>query len=203
MAILSIIVHKTKRNEATFYVEFVEPIRDKQKIEEIKKVLRGSNLRDYALFVLGINSGLRVSDLLSLTVGDVMDANGNLIRIREHKTKKTNDFPLSRTAQKAIMEYLQTRDGKRDEPLFLSRKGSALQRAQAYKVINDAARAVGIKDRIGTHTLRKTFGYHAYQAGYDLTLIQRLLNHASPGVTLKYIGITQAQPDDVYLSLNL
>ncbi len=62
---------------------------------------------------------------------------------------------------------------------------------------------VGIKDRIGTHTLRKTFGYHAYKMGMDLSVIQKLLNHASPSITLSYIGITRDDLDNVYLSLNL
>ena len=62
---------------------------------------------------------------------------------------------------------------------------------------------VGIKEKIGTHTLRKTFGYHTYNNGYDITLIQKLFNHSSPSVTLRYIGITQDELDDVYLSLDL
>jgi integrase len=193
-------------------MEFVEPIRDKRKIDAMKKVLRGGNMRDYCLFVVGINSGLRISDLLGLTVGDVItnakaDARGKVldrITLRERKTGKSKDFPLSDNARKAIAEYLDTRQYTRSEPLFISRKhGAALQRAQAWKVINDAARAVGIKDRIGTHTLRKTFAYHAYKSGRDITLIMRLLNHASPATTLRYIGITRDQLDDVYLTINL
>lgn len=62
---------------------------------------------------------------------------------------------------------------------------------------------MGITDQIGTHTLRKTFGYWVYKEGKDITLIQKLLNHASPSITLAYIGITQDELDDVYLSLNL
>lgn len=58
-------------------------------------------------------------------------------------------------------------------------------------------------DNIGTHTLRKTFAYHAYKSGIDITLIQRLLNHSSTSITLRYIGITRDQLDDVYLKLDL
>ncbi|GMA66225.1 hypothetical protein GCM10025859_67000 [Alicyclobacillus fastidiosus] len=74
---------------------------------------------------------------------------------------------------------------------------------QAWKALNNAAKVAGIKDRIGTHTLRKTFAYHAYKQGKDITLIQKLLNHSAPSVTLRYIGITQDEMDDVYLTLNL
>jgi site-specific recombinase XerD len=74
---------------------------------------------------------------------------------------------------------------------------------QTWKTLNKAAEAVGIRERVGTHTLRKTFAYHAYKQGQDITLIQKLLNHSAPSVTLGYIGITQDQMDDVYLTLNI
>ncbi|WP_241716899.1 site-specific integrase [Sulfoacidibacillus ferrooxidans] len=190
-------------------MEFVQPIRDKRQVDAMKKILKSTNLRDYCLFVLGINSGLRVSDLLSLRVGDVVDERGKVndrINIREQKTGKTKDFPLGETSKKALRDYLTSRFTKhvvRDEPLFRSKKGGAMQRSQAHKVMNDAARAIGITDRIGTHTLRKTFAYHAYMSGTDITRLQKLLNHSSPSITLAYIGITQQELDNVYLSLEL
>ena len=73
----------------------------------------------------------------------------------------------------------------------------------AYAAINAAARAVGIKTAIGTHTLRKTFGYWAFKQGVDVTRIQQLLNHSAPSVTLRYIGITKDELDQVYINLNL
>ncbi len=188
-------------------MEFVEPIRERKKIEAIKKLLRGSNLRDHVLFTLGINSGLRVSDLLTLQVADVRDEKGKIkdrVTLREKKTGKSKTFPFSENVVKALKEYIGESDLKNDEALFPSRKGGgAITRQQAYRILNDAAKAVGIKDRIGTHTLRKTFAYHAYMAGVDITRIQALLNHSSPSETLRYIGITQDELDDVYLNLNL
>jgi site-specific recombinase XerD len=189
-------------------VEVVQPIREKKQIEAIKKVLKSSSLRDYCMFVLGINTGLRISDLLSLRVSDVIDEKGKIkdrIVVRERKTNKAKNFPISDVAHKAIELYLQARNNiNQDDPLIISRKGKGfLKRNRAYCIINDAARLVGITERIGTHTLRKTFGYHAYQEGKDITLIQKLLNHSSPHETLAYIGITQDDLDDVYLNLNL
>ena len=189
-----------------FIMEFVQPIRNLKQIETIKKLLKQQNLRDYCLFVLGINSGLRISDLLKLQVIDVIE-NGKIkdrIRLREKKTNKFKDFPLSEKTKQAIKEYLKTRNYKENEPLFVSRKNRGfLLRQQAYKIINDVAKSVGIKEKIGTHTLRKTFGYHAYNNGYDIAIIQKLFNHSSPAVTLRYIGITQDEMDDVYLGLDL
>ncbi len=187
-------------------MEFVQPIRDLKQIETIKKLLKQQNLRDYCLFVLGINSGLRISDLLKLRISDVIENNKikDRISLREKKTNKFKDFPLSDKTKQAIKEYLKTRNYTENEPLFISRKNKGfLLRGQAYKIINNVAQSVGIKDKIGTHTLRKTFGYHAYNNGYDITLIQKLFNHSSPSVTLRYIGITQDKLDDVYLSLDL
>ena len=121
-------------------METVQPIRDKKKIETMKKILKARNVRDYCLFTLGINSGLRISDLLQLDVKDVVDENGKIrdrISLREKKTNKTKDFPISDSARKAIAEYLQTRDYGLAEPFFLSRKhgrGPApIRRDQAYK----------------------------------------------------------------------
>lgn len=187
-------------------MEFVQPIRDLKQIETMKKLLKQQNLRDYCLFVLGINSGLRISDLLKLKIIDVVEKGKikDRIRLREKKTNKFKDFPLSEKTKQAIKEYLKTRNYTENEPLFISRKNKGfLLRQQAYKIINDVAKSIGIKEKIGTHTLRKTFGYHAYSNGYDITLIQKLFNHSSPSVTLRYIGITQEELDDVYLSLDL
>lgn len=197
-------------------MEHVEPIRDKKKIETMKKLLKAKNVRDYALFTLGINSGLRISDILELKISDVVDQNCKIkdrIIIKEKKTKKRKSFPIGNGTKKALNEYLATRtDIDPDHPLFVSRKRDAdgnpghLQRAQAYRVINGVAKEIGLATdtyKIGTHTLRKTFGYHAYKSGVDLSMIQDILNHSTPSITLRYIGITQEEKDQVYINLDL
>ncbi|QQE81076.1 site-specific integrase [Alicyclobacillus sp. SO9] len=187
---------------------YVQPIRDKEKIEVMKQILKAGNPRDYCLFVLGINSGLRISDLLSLHVRDVLDDEGEVksrIQLRERKTGKRKDFPVSMNAKRAIVEYLRERpECQPQEPLFLSRKlGGSICRQHAWTILNQAAKSAGIDEQIGTHTLRKTFGHQAYKAGVDITRIQKLLNHSSPFVTLAYIGITQDELDNIYMNLNL
>ena len=89
-------------------MEFVQPIRDLRQIETMKKLLKQQSLRDFCLFVVGINSGLRISDLLKLRICDVIE-NGKLkdrITLREKKTNKFKDFPLSEKTKQALKEYL-------------------------------------------------------------------------------------------------
>ena len=94
-------------------MEYVEPIRNRKTIDDIKKILKATNLRNYCLFILGINSGLRICDLLNLKIKDVLDEKRKIkdrITIREQKTGKVKNFPIADTAKKALMEYLITRD---------------------------------------------------------------------------------------------
>jgi integrase len=176
----------------------VQPIRNKKDIDLMKKAL--GNSRDQLLFIVGINSSLRISDILVLTVGDVRGKTE--MTVREKKTGKAKKLPLNQSIQKAVRELVL--DTATDEsPLFASRKGGAITRVQAYRVLNGAARRVGLTFEFGTHTLRKTFAYHAYKAGTDLALLMSVLNHSSQRETLRYIGITQDQVDDVFISVNL
>ena len=190
-------------------MELVEPIRDRKMIEKVKKILLAKSERDYCIFVLGINSGLRISDLLPLTAQDVAEMAGKQIKIKdrivlkEQKTGKNKDFPLAGTVKQTLKQYLQGFENL-NGLLFPSRKGAGiLTRQQAYVIINQAARSAGITDKIGTHTLRKTFAYHAIKQGASIPALQKLLNHSSPAVTMAYAGITRDDLDDIYLSLDL
>jgi len=169
----------------------VQPIRDTGKIEEIKDVLKHNSMRDYFLFVMGINTGLRISDLLELKVKDVK--NKSHIVIKEKKTDNQKRFLINNSLRQAIDEY--TRIMNDDDYLFPSQKtGKAIQRVQAYKILNKAAEKVGLNE-IGTHTLRKTFGYHYYKRTKDVAMLQEIFGHSAPSVTKRYIGITQDEID--------
>jgi site-specific recombinase XerD len=189
-------------------MEFVQPIRDKKKIEDMKKWLIAQSPRDHLMFVLGINSGLRISDILKMKVADVITEKRKPqadYELREQKTGKTKKFPFGKNVQKAIETFLSDFQGDREDYLFSSRKGEnqPITRQHAWRIINEAARSVGIQDKIGTHTLRKTFGYHAYKSGTDITPLQQIFNHSAPSVTLRYIGIQQDDIDQVIINLNL
>lgn len=188
----------------------VEPIRDEKKIAAMKAVLKDQSMRNYLLFVLGINTGLRITDLLKFKISDVIDEKGKIvtsIRIREGKTKKEKEFILNRAAKKAIQEYLDSLgDFRPNLYLFKSQKGQnkAISREQAYMILNKAARMVGIEGPVGAHTLRKTFGYMARTKGIaTIEQLQEIFNHSSPAITKRYIGITQKEINDIYRELNL
>lgn len=182
-------------------MNFVQPIRDLQKIEEIKTLLKERSQRDYFLFFMGINTGLRVSDLLILKVKDVK--NKTHITIKEEKTNKTKMFPLY-TITSDIEAYIKSM--KDNSYLFASRERyegqRPLSRHQAWKIFSDVGKLAGLED-IGTHTLRKTFGYHFYQMTKDVAMLQELFNHSAPSVTLRYIGINQDMIDKTLKNFKL
>jgi integrase len=180
-------------------MEFVQPIRETTTIERMKNTLRRSGTRNYMLFVAGINSGLRISDLLTLKVGDVRSKTH--ISLREAKTGKERRFKISPTLRRELDEYM---DGMTDGNwLFPSRQGTKpITRVQAYRILNDAAKTIGIEE-IGTHTLRKTFGYHMYQQTKDVAMLQQIFGHSAPSITLRYIGINHDMIDEAYDNFGL
>lgn len=170
----------------------VEPIRDLELVMDVAEYLRGNNVRDYVMFMFGIYTGLRISDILKFRVRDVK--NKDYVYIREKKTKKEKRFPINVELKPIIKEYVQDKDGY--EYLFRSPRyeNKPITRQQAYNILSDAAHRFGI-DSIGTHTLRKTFGYHMYQQTHDAVTLKEIFNHADISVTLRYIGINQDNKD--------
>ncbi|MBR2069185.1 MAG: site-specific integrase [Candidatus Gastranaerophilales bacterium] len=173
----------------------VEPIRKISDLEKVRRILRRSSFRDYFLFTLGINSGLRICDMLALNVGDVKGK--NYIELVEKKTGKYKKFPINYKLKALIEEY--TKDKKVGEPLFASCRKHRLDRITAYNIIKKACKKAGIEECVGTHTMRKTFGYHHYQRYNNIAMLQKMFNHSSMEITLRYIGIEQEQ---IYCSYN-
>lgn len=168
-------------------MQVVQPIREQEKIEQLQAVLKEQSIRDWLLFTIGINSGLHLSDLLSLKVSDVKDR--SVVSIKEEKTGKGKTFQLSPQLKTYIEEYIQYMDG--DAYLFPSqRTGNPIKRIRVYRILNEAAKQVGLND-IGTHTLRKTYGYHYYLRTKNVSVLRDLFNQSAPSVTLKYIGVKE------------
>lgn len=174
-----------------------EPIRDPGKIQEIKTLLK-NNLRDLAIFILGINSNLRACDLLALLVGQVKYLSvGDELVLREKKTGKIRRIVINRSVWMALQNWLGAHPLGEEEgaPLFISRKGGAITVATLSNMIKDWTGAAGLKGSFGCHTLRKTFGYqHRVQFSTDLPTLQTMYGHAHQKMTLEYLCI---QPDEV------
>jgi len=165
-------------------VKVVEPIRDIEKIAEMKAELLKTGFRNYLLFCMGINTGLRISDILKLTVADVRGK--DTYTLTEQKTGKIRKINLH-AVKDDITRY--TASMNDTDYLFKSRIGNEpITRVQAYRILNDVAKKINL-DEIGTHTLRKTFGYHFYKKYKDVAVLQEIFNHSSPSITLRYIGI--------------
>jgi integrase len=172
-------------------MNYVEPIRDRQKLIDVQEYLKRQNPRDYIMFIIGVYTGLRISDILNLKVRDTKSV--KYIILREQKTGKERLIEKSSFIKKELAWYT---DGKPDDEYLVKsreQENKPLTRFMAYKILNEVGKSFGLQ-RIGTHTLRKTFGYHYYKQTKDVALLQKMFNHSDPSITLRYIGILQ---DDI------
>ena len=160
-------------------------IKDKEKLEEIELELLKIGYKNYLMFSIAINTGLRISDILELKVVDLKDKTH--IIITEKNTNKVKIFVINSILKQETDKFINLR--KNEEYLFQSENGGnkPISVVEAYRILNIAASAVGIEE-IDPHTLRKTFGYWHYVQYKDIALLQELFNHSSPSVTLRYIG---------------
>ena len=174
-------------------MNFVEPIRDPETVKDIGEYLKEKNEKYFVMYSIGIYSGLRISDILKLKVRDVKDKRN--INIREKKTGKERIFPINPELSKILKPYCE--DKKKWEYLFPSgnKAASPISREYAYRILHEAGKEFGL-DNLGTHTLRKTFGYHFYMQTKDIVLLMRIFNHNEQRETLRYIGIEQDTIND-------
>ena len=184
-----------------------EPIRDKKQLHAMATYfLQRGQLRNYVLLSLGVHTALRISDLLKLRWEDVYDENTDKFRthitLTEHKTGKEKTIALNKQAIRALRLYLPYR---RSAYVFTSRKGNRpISRVQAWRIIHGAAEAIGLTGKIGCHSLRKTWGYHAWTSGsVSPVVITEIYNHSSYEVTKRYLGVAQDDLDKAYLGMEL
>jgi integrase len=169
----------------------VGPIRDPKHIEAIRKILEEEDCRMLAFFDLAINNGLRSCDLCNLKVEQVKGkpVNSEIIII-ESKTGKENYLVLTKKAHQSINAWLRKSKLKDSDYLFKSRFGGPLQSATIGDKLQQLCKRVGIKDvRIGSHTSRKTWGYHQHKNGTSLPVIMIRFNHTNQKITLNYLSL--------------
>ena len=189
-----------------------QPIRSKQLLHDFKEyyLTKQSNSRNYTLILMGLNTALRINDILHLTWGNVYCTEHRRfythLLITEKKTEKETRILINRELQETLLSNRKTQPSIADtDYLFPSprKTGFPLSRYQAYRIVRKAAEAVGIEDVIRCHSLRKTFGYHAWKMGTPPALLMEIYNHSSFQITKHYLGIEQDDKDAIFRDIQL
>lgn len=167
------------------------------------------NLRNYMLICLGLNTALRISDMLPLRWGNVYDFDKKQyvkhIVIREKKTGKETRIALNNNVKKGFTMYMDSLKNVTGNDFIFTGKtsDSHLSRSQAFRIITHAADELNMENGISCHSLRKTFGYHAWKFGTPPAMLMDIYNHSSYEITKRYLGIKQDDRDSVFLNVNL
>jgi len=181
-------------------MNITKAIKDKEQIKNLLDVYPYGG-KNHLLIAYALYTGLRISDILAANVADSM---GGVWIGKEQKTGKTKTVKLNPNLQAIINYYVASNKLISSDYLFFSSKDKSkhIQRNRADKIIRKAGDMIGL-DTLSAHSLRKTFGYLAYKNGTDLSLLMEIFNHSSQAITLRYIGITQDDIDEVYNSIDL
>ena len=203
-----------------------EPIKNMNDIITISQhLISNKKYRDNMLFIVGINFGLRASDLRMLRFSNIINDNltfKDTFAVFEQKTRNTRKRKKNRyiTINTAVIEaitlYLEnTPNISLSDYMFrsLSNRNKDINSNQPLsvksidRIVKSFSKELSINVKLSTHTLRKTFCYHqmimSNNDGRKLLLLQKMLNHSSPAQTLDYIGITQEEIEKAYRDLNL
>lgn len=183
-----------------------KPIKNLAEIESIKKYYLDNNkIRDYALFSVCINTALRISDVLNLKWENVFNFQTNKfyshITIKEQKTHKINCLPINKNTAEALDLLLHSiKFPKITDYIFKSRNGTNkhITRNRAYVIFAEISKKIDSIEKFSCHSLRKTFGYHAWKSGCSSIILMMLYNHSSFDITKRYLGIEQTEKDEVY-----
>ena len=209
-------VKQTPNNNKTDRI--VMPIKNIEDIERCKEFLKNrtenapekykkSYAKDLLLFKIGINTGLRVNDLLSIEWKDIFKPGTHQFSIyfvpKEQKTKKVRQIFINDSFKAAVKEYLKyVPNAKLEGYVFTNRQGNRLSDASVDKLMKLLEKNLGLEN-LSTHSLRKTFAYHMYMQTQDISLVQEILQHSSVAVTRRYLGISQQVKEKAYNELNL
>lgn len=187
-------------------MEYVYPITDMKKLNLMADYLYNKSIRDYMIFEIGINLGVRVTDFTHQTVAFYRQVcEKGYLEMIPSKTARYNKkirIPVQEDLRKLIAKYIEGRSD--NEPMFVSRdKGGMLGRQQINRIVKDAAKHVGIKENVGCHSMRKTFGYWHYKNNKDIRILMEIFNHSNEEVTLRYIGVTAEEIESSMQCMNM
>ena len=206
--LFSVMNNKNHPKKGSFIT--VDPIRNMQAVRRIRALLKHKP-RDRCLFVMGINTGFRACELLSITCGQVSHLQaGDLFTIKQSKTGKLRTVVLYGTVVKVVQAWLREHpDPRPNAPLFLSRSGRALTVSTVCNMVKGWCAEVGLKGRYGSHTMRKTWGFmqlrhnHLSNPQALLTLVMEALDHTDPKVTRRYLGVQFDEVAQLYLAVQM
>lgn len=176
----------------------VEPIRKLRDIVSIKKLLQ-DNPRNYAIFVVGINTPLTPGELIELKAGQVRDLKPNdSLDIIDEKTGKVKSCPFNNACTDAISKLLSTGEFNDDDNLFKSQRGSLIA-PSLNRLVKKWCEVLNMRGNYGSHTLRKTWGYHQHHTyGVDVQTLKLCFNHASVTQTREYLCIEEKNPEEIF-----
>ena len=186
----------------------VQPVKDRNKLSRMLEYLElKGNKRAPLLLKFGLNTGLRINDILRLKVKHLFDSNGDLkeyLDLFESKTikrrnRKLKQIKLNSIIRPELISYVEYYGLESNDWIFFSLRDPSrpLDRVRAWSILKDASMRAGIA-KFGTHSMRKTLAYNVYNETKDLALVMRLLNHNDPDHTLRYIGVVQQDLDTAY-----
>lgn len=218
-------IKKTKSNKKSgvssevypFYTEEIEKMMDvlNNKIENASTDAKKKQTeKNKLLFVVGINIGLRASDIRTLKWSFFFDDDmewRDFYTIMPQKTSKNRKYVklfFNMAIHNVVDRYIALYPIEDlDDYVFTARGNTPITVQTIWNLLKDTAREAGIKKNIGTHSMRKTFGYHAWHGAEDkykaLIILQNCFNHSSTIITQKYIGIMQEEIRDMFGGLNL
>ena len=199
-------------------METTQPVRDIVELKKIKKYYREvkPNKRNFLLIICGLNTALRISDILKLRWKDVYNENllsfKSHIDVKEQKTGKKTTVFINNNLKEALASFLKDIIAKKgklcdvmEQFIFLGQKSTdkPISRIQAFRIISEAAKKCLLSHKVSCHSLRKTFGYHAWKKGVSPALLTSIYNHSSYKITTRYLGIEQDDRDEVFELVNL
>ena len=180
----------------------VNPVRKQKDVRAISKLLKGKP-RDLLLWMMGINNGLRASDLVGIKVIQVQDLKvGEVLHIIESKTGKENILVINKPVYKALQWYLKEIKPDPSDYLFKSRKGKGSISSQSVgRLVKTWCNDINLQGNYGAHTLRKTWGYHQrVNHGVGFEILCKRYNHSSPSITMGYLGIESKEVHDILMN---
>lgn len=188
-----------------------QPLKNKRDIQKLKNYFYiREEYRNYALVTVGLNTALRISDLLHIKWKDVYNEEKqdfySHIYLNEQKTKKNTIIVLNDSVKKALLLYKEHLEYYNKENYVFNGQKSTdkpISRIQAFRIIKDAVDALGFEEHISCHSLRKTFGYQAWREGTEPALLMTIFNHSSYAITKRYLCIDQDDKDQLFLKMNL